>query len=678
MSSSTFFPRDLSWLSFNERVLQEAEDKTNPLLERLKFLAIYSSNLDEFYRVRVANHRSLMALKSKTKTKFGLTPEETVSKINEIVDAQQNRFGEVFWNEMVPKMKAEGLHLAQIEELDEAQIEWLETYFNDNVKGTANTISLDDKVPFLEDQSVYFLIKLKKTVNPNDPRHFFLKLPYSANERFVVIPTDDKRLIVQLDDIIRHFAGALFPEREVQACWAVKLSRDADLHLEDEFEGSVADKIAKSLSKRLTGTPTRLLYDSAMPDKTVKLVRKWLGLKKFDMVAGGRYHNFSHFFGLPTDGFDQLKNEDQAPLSHPTLTGADDPLAVIREGDVLLNFPYQTYSDVIRILDTAADDPNVTSIAITLYRVASDSAVGKALERAAKNGKKVTAFIEVQARFDEESNLFWGNRLSEVGVNVLYSYEQLKVHTKLFVFERNEGEIVRRYAYLGTGNFNEKTARIYGDHAILTCHDELCQDVMNVFAYLLDRSVEQTFKHLFVAPMTLRNSFEQLIEREMAFAAEGKPASMTLKMNSLEDKAMIEKLYAASNAGVKIKLIIRGICSLVPGVEGQSENIEIRSIVDRYLEHARIYYFNNGGAPQMYVASADWMTRNLSRRVEVAFPVLDDTLRTQLEELLDLQWADNVKARAIDAEQRNEMISTAADPVRAQYAIYEVMKKMVT
>jgi polyphosphate kinase len=474
-----------------------------------------------------------------------------------------------------------------------------------------------------------------------------------------------------LDDLIRYNLGEVFPGHEVGRSYAVKLTRDAELYVEDEFDGNLVEAIRKSLKKRETGLPSRFLYDMRMPFGLLRLLQERLGLDEGDLVLGARYHNLSDYMGFPRFGRDDLSYPKWPALPHPVLDRAPSILSAVRERDQVIHLPYQSFDHVVRFLTEAASNPDVEEVWLTVYRVARDSSVLNALIAAAQNGKRVTVFMEVQARFDEESNLYWAERLEAAGVRTLYSMQGLKVHAKIaLVAAREDGER-RLYAYVGTGNFNEKTSRVYTDHGVFTCDPRITNDVDQVFRFLAGKMKEPQTEHMLVAPFTLRKSFNRLIEHEAERAAAGMPCGMTLKMNSLEDEKVIERLYEASCAGVPIDIIVRGICRLVPGVRGQSENIRVRSILDRYLEHARIYRFHHDGEDRLYLASADWMKRNLSHRVEVALPVYDPEVRRQIQRVLSLQLADNRKARIIDAGRRSTYVRDDGPPVRAQEALRE-------
>lgn len=678
--------REISWLSFNGRVLQEAADQTVPLLERLKFLAIFSSNLDEFFRVRVASLRSLLRLKKKSLDKLDFHPARLLKQIHRIVNTQQTRFGQIFTQQILPELEREGIFLIDETKLTSEQEAFARTYFEQEIEPhlDASILHASTKAPFLKNKGLYLVTELWSDEEASDyvaleVRYGLLSIPCPPLPRFVELPSEDgNNYVIFLDDVIRFNLDRIYAGHELGATYAVKLSRDADLYLEDEFEGDLVDKIKKALGKRDTGLPTRFLYDYNAPYAIIAFLQRYFNLEEEDIVAGGRYHNFNDFFGFPSFGRNDLTNTKLPPLPHPDLEDASNLFDAVREKDHLIHVPYQKFAYVIQFLEQAAEDPGVEAIWMTLYRVAKDSGIAKALIRAVENGKQVTAFVEVKARFDEAPNIAWAERMEEAGVNVLYSMPKLKVHSKLAMVARREGEKQRLYAYLGTGNFNEKTARIYTDLGLLTADKRLTKELRQVFQFLLEREGEPHFKHLLVAPFTMRKRFNKLIAHEMEQAQAGKEAWMILKMNSLEDDKIIKRLYEASNAGVKIKLIVRGICCLVPGVAGQSENIEVISIVDRFLEHWRGYLFCHSGKNRYYLASADWMRRNLSRRVEVGFPIYDPVLQKQLRTWFDLQLTDNQKARHIDTTQRTSYVErTNGQAIRAQVATYNYFSQQV-
>ncbi|MCB9288778.1 MAG: polyphosphate kinase 1 [Lewinellaceae bacterium] len=674
MENADMIKRDISWLSFNHRVLQEAGNEQVPLYERIKFLAIYSSNLDEFYRVRVASLRSFKDLKKKDRRKLDLEvkPKKELKEIRRMVQEQQEAFGKIFRKGILPELERHGIHLARDTDFTETQQEFARNYFFEKIYPLTKALFLgpDEEAPFLKNRGLYFVAELEE-----NGQLAVIDIPSEELPRFITLPSGNgKHYITFLDDIIRSNLGELL-DRPYQGVYSVKLSRDAELYIDDEYSGDLLDKLKKSLDKRNIGLPTRFLYDATMPEDLLKRLRGLFDLSKDDLIPGARYHNFNDFFGFPNPtGDPALHDSPLPPLPHPQLEGLDKILPFLKEQDAMLHFPYQKYDYVPRLIEEAASDPEVAAIKITLYRVASRSAIVESLLKARRNGKQVTAFIEAKARFDEESNLFWGEQLEKAGAHVFYSYPGIKVHTKLLLIQRKEEGGLKNYAYLGTGNFNEKTARIYGDHALLTGDARLANEVAQIFMLLEKKVLIPRCENMFVSPFTTRDRFVNLVEREIEHARSGREAYMILKMNSLEDPGMIEKLYEASKAGVRIQLIIRGICCLMPGVEGLSENIEAISILDRFLEHARVYIFGNGGREVMYTASADWMTRNLDRRVEAVMPILDEKVYQELRHIITLQLSDNTKARWIDAAQSNAFKNDGEKPVRAQVDTYRFLK----
>jgi polyphosphate kinase len=673
-----FFDRDLSWLAFNARVLQEAQDPDNPLLERLKFLAIHSSNLDEFYRVRVAQLRGLTKLGKRDRSALEVPAEKRLDKINRMALAQQQAFGATYRGEVLPALAKHGIRFIDERSLSKEQRGFVMDYFTERVAPLLSTAALRaGNAPFIEDRKLYLVCELTQR-GAARRKHVLVNVPSDELGRFITLPARKGRTeLFFLDDAIRLCAPGIFSGFKLTACHAIKLSRDAELYLDEEFAENVVDKVRRSLKKRRTGVPARFLYDGAMPPRIVRRLRELLGLRKPDLIPGGRYHNLNDLMALPIEGHPELRDTPLPPLPHPRLGHGRDPFGTIRKGDVLLHFPYHDFRAVTDLLRRAARDPAVVAISITLYRVARTSSVCEALLEAARSGKRVSAHVEVQARFDEGNNLFWGEALEQAGARVTYGREGSKVHCKLCLIERRENGRTVRYAYLGTGNFNERTATLYGDMAVLTANPDLTRDVAEAFALLADPDRQPRTRHLLMAPTGLRAAMERGIDGEIANALSGKPASILLKLNSLEDRPLIRKLYDASRAGVDVRIIVRGICCLVPGENGHSERITAVSIVDRFLEHARVYVFHNGGDPALYLASADWMERNMDRRVEAAFPLLDETLRTEVMRFLELQWSDNVKARTIDKRQSNPFRAKGKGErtVRSQTAWYKILKE---
>ena len=672
--------RDLSWLRFNARVLQEAQSPAVPLLERLKFLAIFSSNLDEFFKVRVATLRRLVKLKKKTRAQLADSPKRQLREVLAEVFRQQQEFGATFREQLLPALNAHRIHLLDEAGLSAGQRAWVGQYFEDKVRDLLSPMALDDTLHhlFLKDQAVYltfFLSEPRKAKGAEAERVLVMELPTKRHGgRFVRLPDEgEERFVLFLDDVIRVGAASLFPAYAQVAVGAVKLSRDAELDIEEEVSGDLMAKISSSLAKRATGFPARLLFDPAMPREALRALMQKTGIGDEELVEGSRYHNFRDFFGFPDFGEPTFHYPPRPPLAHPTLPRTGSLLAAIGARDHLLHPPFQSFDYVTRLLREAAADPRVSAISVTLYRVASKSEVVKALLKAAKHGKQVTVVVELKARFDEESNLFWADKLQRAGARVVFTPPELKCHAKLLLITRREAdESTRQYAYFSTGNFNESTSTLYTDHGLFTADERLTREANAVFDYLLDQTTAPALEHLLVAPFGLRPGLNALIDYEIKQAKKGHEAYILLKLNALQDEGMIAKLYEASQAGVRVELVVRGIGCLVPGQPGQSENIQQRGLVDRYLEHSRVYVFAHGGVEKVFVSSADWMTRNLDRRVEVAFPILDDALRAEVRHLLDLQRQDNVKARDFE----NQFIPAAAGekPVRAQEATYAWLK----
>lgn len=669
--------RDINWLSFNDRVLQEAADQSNPLYERLKFIAIFSSNLDEFFRVRISQLRQLKRVKKSIRKKLALEPSTFIKELLHKVHEQQNYLGDIFFDSLVPELKENGIHLLSYETLitdhaDASQSIYtkeIETYVSKKLVSASKSSDI-----FLENQQLYFLVTFK-----NEESYGVVSIPSQDCDRFTAIKNDTNGYYFAfLDDLVKSNLDKIFPDKEITASYAIKLSRDAELYLDQELDGDLADQIYDSLSQRLDGQPTRLLYDEQLPKKVHKNLRKSLGLGKVDMVSGGRYHNFDDFFAFP----DPTKNADLhaaplVPIIHNALGDANRSyFDVISEQDQLVHFPYMSFDYVQNFINQAAVDPDVVEIKISLYRVASESALTDSLMHALEQGKKVTVFIEAKARFDEENNIKWGRVFEECGARVIYSYPKIKVHSKVLLVLRQEGDKLRRYAYIGTGNFNAKTSKVYCDHGLFTAHKKITKDLLRVFKVLQGELIIPRASDLLISPFSTRRTFEHLIHNEMKGAQQGKQARITAKMNQLEDKEMINLLYEASQAGVNIRLIIRGFCCLVPQLKGISDNIQVTSIVDQYLEHGRIYKFHNAGDPVMYMGSADWMQRNLDRRIEVLTPIYDRDLFDELDAILNLQLQDNVKARwQVPAENNPFVKAEADDPeIRSQKSIYDYLK----
>ncbi len=675
-----YIHRDISWLSFNYRVLQEAKDPSVPLLERLKFLAIFSSNLDEFFRVRVANIRSLLRVGKKTRQEIYYDPKVVLKQILKIVNRQQEEVSQIFEREIVPELNKHKVFLKRRLELNKRQRLFVEDYFNGFMLPYVQPVLLvKGKIrPFLNNASLYLTIVMRDKDDHHHEQFAIVKIPSDHLPRFIQLPSvNGRKEVIMLDDIVRHCLSLMFPGYEIHDTYSIKLTRDAELYIDDEFQGDLIAKIKTGLTKRQVGSTSRFVYDREIPKDLLRFLTEMFSLKEDEFIVEGRYHNNFDFFKFPDFGLKHLKNAELPPLPHP-LEEAKDIFALIREGDQLIAPPYHSYKSVVKFFEDAATDPKVTHIQITQYRVAKRSRIMEALMEAAEAGKKVFVFIEVKARFDEEANLAWGEQLEAAGVKVHYSLPGVKVHSKLGLVRRKERGGFKDYAYLSTGNFHEETAKIYGDFGLFTADLRLTSEMLRLFDFLATTlKPRRTFRHLLVGRFGMREKLEKLIDREIAFAKKGKPASMFIKINSIQDERMIEKLYDASKAGVKIRMVVRGICSLVPGVRGISENIEVISIVDRYLEHARAFIFNNGGKEEVYLSSADWMVHNLSFRVEAAFRIYDEKVSRQIRDVMQLQWQDTVKARLIDEAHTNAYRQNgSAETVQSQVETYQYFKKL--
>jgi polyphosphate kinase len=675
-SDFTFNDRDLSWLAFNYRVLQEAKDLRVPLYERFKFMAIYSSNMDEFFKVRVAYLRGLATLKKKTQRRLDFDPVGTLHQLQRLIKKQRVEYAETFVA-LTEELKQHNIYFINQQQLSPSQQAFASEYFKAQVRPLLNPTFLHENVGpvFLPSDVIHHALRFLD--NEGDYVYALIEIPTSTLPRFLLLPAENGQWsILALDDVIRHNIDQLFPKVSPSEVYSIKVTRDAELYIYDEFSGDLVEKIKKSLNKRNLGVPSRFLYDRNMPEGFLKDLKKSLALADDDLVSGGRYHNLRDLMGFPNPLAPELEYEKLPPLRVPALDQSPLMVDAILQRDWLIHFPYHSYDYLSRFLGEAAQDHRVSKIRISLYRVAvGNSKVVAALIEAAKRGIEVTVFVEVKARFDEENNIYWSTELFKAGAKVLYSIPGLKVHSKTCVITYNNPDGSQtRVAYFGTGNFNEKTARIYGDLGLFTANPALTDELLAHFDFLRQPKGEIATQQLLVAPHGLRTGLYHLINREIAEARSGQPAYMLLKMNSVQDREMIAKLYEASNAGVKIDLIVRGICCLQPGVPGQSTNIRIISIVDRFLEHARMYLFHHGGEQRLYCSSADLMTRNLNDRVEVAFPVLDPDLKQEVIDLLNIQLADNQKARIIDRKLTNKYVKTKAEPLRAQYAIYWYLK----
>ena len=674
--------RDHSWLTFNYRVLQEAKDPSVPLLERLKFLAIYSNNLDEYFRVRVAYHRSLIRLKKKDRRMIESDPRDTLRKVHKTVNKQQEEFSYIFEEQIVPELKRHNIHMLRRMDLNEDQQKFVEDYFQNNMLPYVQPMLLHKKkiLPFLNNAALYMAIDMEESdgSDKGKRRYALLQIPSNHLPRFVELPSNSGRNeVIILDDIVRHSISFLFPGFSIRDTYSIKLTRDAELYIDDEYSGNLLKKIKESIHKRNVGPATRFVYDRSMPQKFLNFLMEVFSLDEDDLLPEGRYHNNFDFFKFPDFGLTQLQYSPLPPLPKTSLDNGLFIYENIDKNDQLLLYPYHSYDYTVRFFEEAARDPNVTHIKITQYRVASKSRIMDALITAVKAGKQVTAFVEVKARFDEAANLEWGEKLEKAGVRVLYSFPGLKVHCKLAMVTRMTEEGHRNYCYLSTGNFHEGTAKVYSDHGLMTSDERLTREVARIFSFLETvKPPSQHFEHLMVGQFNLRSTITKYINQEIAHAKAGKKARIILKINSIEDKKIIDKLYEASEAGVKVQIVCRGLCCLVPGVKGFSKNIQVTSIVDRFLEHTRIYYFYNNKNEHIYLSSADLMTRNLSYRIETAFPVYDKHLKQEIKDFLRFQLLDNTKARIIDGKKNDTYYTDKSDlNIRSQIEMYYYLKR---
>ena len=638
-----YFDRDISWLAFNARVLQEAADPEVPLFERIRFMAIWSNNLDEFYRVRVATLRGIKRLGPDIR-KMAEQPRHILRRIRAIAQEQQEYFGRLYREDILPALREAGIVFPAIDELTPLEIEHLRGIWMRDIKPNIrmDTLDADGPTPFLENRQVYFLL--------TDERGDDLRLVPVVNGpsgRFITLPaTRDTMRVLFVDDVIRCFIGEVWAD--ARHCFAIKLSRDADLRIDDEYEGELIDKIRSALDQRPLGPPVRLLYDTSMPAILRRRLRSALRLRRSEMVPGGRYHNFSDLFAFP---FPTAKPEHiflpQPPVRHPD---AGDMLGTVQRKDICLHFPYQSFDHIPQLIRQAIDSGDLSGIGITIYRTSVNSPLMALVAEAAGRGVHVTVFIEAKARFDEANNLAWGRRMESAGAQVIYSFPGIKVHAKLILLSFHPRSGYRPVTIVSTGNFHEKTASIYTDYTLMTGDTGIAQDARMVFDLLRRRILVPKPERCLISPFNLRTGLIQLIEDQARRAGDGAPASIFLKLNNLQDTAMIDALYRAGDAGVQVRLLVRGICRLIPGRAGLSGNIRVRSIVGRYLEHGRAYCFGEG---TLYTGSADWMTRNLDHRIEVLVPVRDPAVRAEI--LLDMEtlWADPVKAREIDEHLSN-------------------------
>ncbi|MGN0895037.1 MAG: polyphosphate kinase 1 [Succinivibrio sp.] len=678
--SENIVPKELSWLSFNGRVLQEAADPSVPLIERVRFLGIYSSNLDEFFKVRVAELKRQIII---NKAQEG--GNDDVVHLLRNVQNEANKYQRTLnhiYKQLLIELADHNIFMRDQDSITDDQKSWVISYFKRHVLKHINPVIIDeqtDLVSFLKDEFTYLLVDM---TSDSTVHHALIEIPTDILPRFIRLPSEDKSVTFMfLDDVIRvgiHkiFKG-VFSYDKIEA-YSIKMNRDAEYDLLGNIDRSVLENMSEALKQRLNAMPVRFSYDAQMPEKMVKFMAKELKMSAIDsMMPGNRYHNFKDFLSFPSLGSDDMENSTLSEIKSVQFENAQTPFEAITRQDILLYYPYYSFDHFTEFLRYASYDPKVSSIKINIYRVASNSRVINSLIHAANNGKSVTVVVELKARFDEANNVKWASRLTQSGVKVLFGLPTLKIHSKLCLVTRHEDDRIVRYAHVGTGNFNEKTAKIYTDFALFTANEKITKEVDDVFSFIEYPYTRPVFENLLVSPLNARDRIKFMIDREIGFAKQGQYASIHFKVNALVDVPLIEKLYEASQAGVKIRGIVRGMCSLKPGVPGLSDNIFITSIVDRFLEHPRVMLFNNGGDEELFITSADWMKRNLDLRIEVGAKILDPELQKRIKDILKLQEQDNRKARIIDAEQRNVYVqSKEGDPqIRSQIAIHDYLQK---
>lgn len=678
-SENLYFQKEISWLAFNERVLQEAADPSNPLIERVRFLGIYSNNLDEFYKVQFANLKRYVLIEQEKGN--ASNAKNTLKLVHQKVIQAELKF-ETLYNELLLEMARNQIFLINERQLTSNQEEWIKKFYKQNLRQYINPILLDshtELIQFLKDDHSYLGVEI---INNNEIKYALLELPTDKISRFVLLPSDSaskNKSIIFLDNILRYCLPDIFKiffdATEFNA-YSIKINRDAEYELSSEMD-SLLELMSQGLKQRVTAQPVRFIYQKDMPKALMELLLTKLKLTENDAMQGGRYPNLKDLMSFPYIGRTNLLNKVLPNLTYKRFKQFRNTFDAIRDRDILLYYPYYSFGHVLEIMRQASFDPNVTHIRINIYRVAKDSRFVQAAINAANNGKKVTVVVELQARFDEETNIHWAKTLMSSGVKVIYSQPRLKIHAKLFLIERKENERITRYAHIGSGNFNEKTAKVYTDFSLLTADPMITEEVKKVFNFIENPFKPVTFHYLLVSPQNTRIRFMELVQREIDNAKSGKPSGIYLKLNAITDKEMINKLYEASTAGVKIRLIIRGMCILKPQIPNLSENIFVTSIVDRFLEHARVYIFENNGLKDTYISSADWMPRNIDNRVEVGVKILDIGIKKIIRDIFTIQSNDNVKARIIDQDLKNNYVQRGnKKKIRSQIAIYDYLNRL--
>ncbi len=675
---NSYINREVSWLQFNRRVLQEAEDETVPLIERLRFLGIFSNNLDEFFKVRYATVKRIDEAGKAGKSELGGIPaNELLEIITQIVIKQQSD-SLVVLDAIQKRLEDENIFIINETQIDDNQRVFIKNYFIQNVSPALVTIILNEQVelPTLKDSAAYLAVKM--VLVDDSIQYALIEIPRSI-ERFVVLPKKEHcDYIIMLDDLLRYCLNDIFNIFECKSISAhmIKITRDGELDFESDLSKSFIEKISDSVKHRQLGDPVRFVYDKTIDKETLDYLMTKMGIESTDsVIPGGRYHNRRDYMDFPSLGRTDLLYEKIKPLPVKGLSLESSIFSTISKKDYLLYTPYHTFSYVVKFLREAALDPKVKTIKITIYRLAQISHVASSLINAAKNGKKVTVSIELQARFDEQANIDYAEQMQRDGINLLFGVRGLKVHSKMCIIEREEEGKLIRYGFISTGNFNESTAKIYTDFTLFTANQKILKDINKVFDFFVTNYKIFRYKHIITSPHYTKSKIFKLIDREIVNVKMGKPAYIKLKLNSVSSYMMIDKLYEASRAGVKIQMIVRGICCLVPGIQGMSENIEIISIIDKFLEHTRMYVFCNNDNPEVYISSADWMSRNIENRVEVTCPIYDKDIKEELLDIFEICWNDNVKARILSSTQDNEYKVNDLPKVRTQFATYEYYLK---
>jgi polyphosphate kinase len=692
MENLPYFDRELSWLSFNQRVLQEAADPNVPIIERIRFLGIYSSNLHEFFRVRVASVRrkSLVAMaQNLTDNPWQEALDAIIEKVKLLTDEFTQIAAAAF-----EELAKHHIHMVFNDEHNQAfeqllssyQKQWLSHYFDQQILPHITPIFVNNKTQLancLEDECVYLFVALHHN---NETQYALVEVPRQEIERFIVLPMQDsrrKKFIVMLDDVIYYYLDKIFtgfvPFERIEA-YSVELLRDAEYNLTDELDRSLLEKLSKSLKQRLTADPVRLSYDHQMPLEMKKFLYKAVKIQQPDeMMPGVKYRHFNDFIKFPNLGRKTLENKPLKQLVSQPFKQHVSVFDAISAQDILLYYPYYQFRHFIEFVRQAAYDPQVEQIKINIYRVAKHSLILNSLIDAVKNGKQVTVVVELRARFDEQANIKWATRMKDAGIHVEFGIETLKVHAKLCLVTRNEAGKLVRYAHIGTGNFHENNAQVYTDFALFTRELEITKEVEHVFSFIAHSYKRFRFDQLMVAPLNARRRILQLIDFEISQAQKGKTAKILFKVNNLADEKIIKRLYSASQAGVQVRLIVRSVCCLIPDIPGVSDKIEVISIVDQFLEHPRVFYFHHQGEQKLYISSSDLMARNLDNRVEVGCPVHHPQLKQRILTILNLQWKDNVKARVINREQTNAYRYRGnRRRIRSQMAIYDYLSEQET